>query len=312
MNSQLLEFSFWENPKFKKSLFALLLPILAASLFFIQPTKTFAANGARIGGSNFSAPSIPRTKSYNSFNSRGYRSNIGLPFFIPIYGLGGGAFGLLLLLGISGVIANTLRNNINSPSSESLLQKESQTSTLIQLQIALLSTAKNLKSTLTQLAQSANTSDAQGLKKVLEETSLAILRSSELWVYGNLEYAQIPIKNVENTFNKLSINERSKLKGESISNFSGKIDEIYFPDEQKKPEEQINEFIVVTILMASNQTLSIKDSSSSEGLKDSLKKIGSISNSDLLALEIIWQPEGDAEILSQEELVTSYPNLKHL
>ena len=30
------------------------------------------------------------------------------------------------------------------------------------------------------------------------------------------------------------------------------------------------------------------------------------------ALEVIWQPEGQGDVLSAEELVTAYPNLKHL
>ena len=35
-------------------------------------------------------------------------------------------------------------------------------------------------------------------------------------------------------------------------------------------------------------------------------------STDLIALEIIWQPEGEGDVLSSEELVTTYPNLKHL
>jgi uncharacterized membrane protein len=33
---------------------------------------------------------------------------------------------------------------------------------------------------------------------------------------------------------------------------------------------------------------------------------------DLLALEVIWQPEGEGESLSSAELVTQYPSLQHL
>ncbi len=33
---------------------------------------------------------------------------------------------------------------------------------------------------------------------------------------------------------------------------------------------------------------------------------------DLLALEVIWQPEGAGEVLSSEELITAYPDLQHL
>ena len=50
----------------------------------------------------------------------------------------------------------------------------------------------------------------------------------------------------------------------------------------------------------------------SEELKTSLRILGSISSNDLMALEVIWQPDGRGEVLTAEELVTAYPNLKHL
>jgi len=37
-----------------------------------------------------------------------------------------------------------------------------------------------------------------------------------------------------------------------------------------------------------------------------------VPSNDLLALEVIWQPEGAGEVLSTEELLTAYPDLKHL
>jgi uncharacterized membrane protein len=37
-----------------------------------------------------------------------------------------------------------------------------------------------------------------------------------------------------------------------------------------------------------------------------------VSADDLLALEVIWQPEGIGEVLSTEQLITAYPQLSHL
>ena len=49
-----------------------------------------------------------------------------------------------------------------------------------------------------------------------------------------------------------------------------------------------------------------------ENLQLNLRNLGSISSTDLIALEVIWQPDGQGEVLSAEELVTAYPNLQHL
>ena len=58
--------------------------------------------------------------------------------------------------------------------------------------------------------------------------------------------------------------------------------------------------------------MTLKAIGSSEGLRESLRILGSTSSSDLMALEVIWQPDGAGEVLSAEELVTAYPNLQHL
>ena len=73
-----------------------------------------------------------------------------------------------------------------------------------------------------------------------------------------------------------------------------------------------NEFIVVTVLVASRQTVKLKKADSGEALRETLRILGSTSSSDLMALEVIWQPDGTGDVLSADELVMAYPNLQHL
>jgi uncharacterized membrane protein len=47
-------------------------------------------------------------------------------------------------------------------------------------------------------------------------------------------------------------------------------------------------------------------------LRETLQKLGAVGEEDLLALEVIWQPEGAGEVLSSEELLTAYPEMQHL
>ena len=68
----------------------------------------------------------------------------------------------------------------------------------------------------------------------------------------------------------------------------------------------------VSYTKASKSSLNIKESNNSEELRETLQILGSLSSADLMALEVIWQPEGAGEVLNAEELVTAYPNLKHL
>ena len=150
------------------------------------------------------------------------------------------------------------------------------------------------------------------MQEILQETCLALLRNEDLLVYANAEQGNVPFQAAESTFNRLSISERSKLKKESVSNFDGEVNISTASKETESESVQKNEYIAVTFLIASKKNIAVKESISFESIKDNLKDLGSTSSSELIACEIIWQPQGEREMLSSEELVISYPNLKHL
>ena len=299
----------------RKIFILLVIPGIILFTVFISPEKSEAANGGRIGGGDFRPPSIPQSSSYRS-NPRGYgnyRGGIGFPFMFPLLGFGsGGLFGFLILMAISGIIVNTLRgtNELTSTSfnSKEDVQPSTNPATMIQLQIGLLASAKKIQKDLRKLANTADTSDKDGLQTVLQETTLALLRQPELWAYGNIEMGTVPFNSAESTFNRLSLNERSKLNAEITSNYSGKINVNGTAEQKAGTSNAINEFIAVTILVAAINNQSINH----QELIESVKVIGSISANDLIALEVIWQPEGEGDSLDKEELLTKYPNLKYL
>jgi uncharacterized membrane protein len=51
---------------------------------------------------------------------------------------------------------------------------------------------------------------------------------------------------------------------------------------------------------------------SADQLRTALSALGAVPASELLALEVIWQPDGAGDVLSADELITAYPQLKHL
>ena len=181
---------------------------------------------------------------------------------------------------------------------------------IAQLQVGLLASARDLQQDLRGLAASADTSSNAGLQRVLQDTTLALLRHPDLWVYASAEVGQVPFAAAESTFNRLSMTVRSKLSREVTSNVAG----------QKLADrpglvgnaDAASDYIAVTVLVASRSRLTLKALKADEDLRESLRLLGSVSSTDLLALEVIWQPEGAGEVLSTEELLTAYPNLQHL
>ena len=73
-----------------------------------------------------------------------------------------------------------------------------------------------------------------------------------------------------------------------------------------------SDYIAVTLLVATRRRLSLKGADTAEELRETLQQLGAVGADDLLALEVIWQPEGAGEVLTTEELLTAYPELQHL
>ena len=307
----------------------LVVPVLMVGLLIAAPRPSFAASGGRIGGGSFrSAPSIPRNYGggmrggygggMRGGYGGGYRSGgMGFPFIIPIFGFGGGGlFGFLILMAVAGALVNAVRGSVGpslggSSGLPTTTSRPDGPVSIAQVQVGLLASARELQNDLRRLASTARTGDSAGLQLVLQETTLSLLRHPDLWVYSNGELGQVPFATAESTFSRLSMQERSKLERELTVNVGGRR----FNESSTLAVGKsgaTSDFIAITLLVASRRRLPLKGANTADKLRDTLQQLGAISADDLLALEVIWQPEGAGEVLSTEELLTAYPNLNHL
>jgi uncharacterized membrane protein len=312
----------------RRTLVGLALPLLVLSLLLWQPQPSLAASGGRIGGGSFRSapmPSAPRSYGggggriggggYRGGYSGGYRGGyyggggIGVPFIVPFFG-GGGLFGFLVLMAVVGLVLNALRGAGTATGSDGGLVRAEPPVSVVQLQVGLLASARQLQNDLRALAARSDTSSSSGLQLVLQETTLALLRHPDLWVYANAENGQVPFASAESTFNRLSMTQRSKLARELTTNVAGQRGN-HLP-EAAGDSDASSDFIVVTLLVATRQRLALKGAGSAEQLRSSLQVLGGLSSTDLLALEVIWQPDGAGESLSTEDVLTNYPDLQHL
>jgi uncharacterized membrane protein len=318
----------------------LALPVLLSGLLLGAPHPAEAASGGRIGGGSFrSSPSMPRSygggggslnRSYGG--SGGYRGSyggyrggygggfgggIGFPFLVPMFGFGGGGLlGFLVLMAVVGLVVNALRglgsgSLAGGGAGTGASPAAAGAVSIAQVQVGLLASARELQDSLRSLAASADTASSSGLQRVLQETTLSLLRHPDLWVYANSEAGQVPFTSAESTFNRLAMQERGKLSRELTINVGGR--------RSSEPvavavgrSDATSEYIAVTLLVASRRPLALAGSDSAEQLRDSLQRLGAVGADDLIALEVIWQPEGAGEVLSSADLLTAYPNLQHL
>ena len=308
----------------RRLLSGLMVPALVLTLLLALPQTSQAASGGRIGGGSFRSAPMPRSYGGGGYRGgyrgggyqRGYGGGFGFPFVVPFFFGGGGLFGFLILMAVVGLLVNAVRGgggaslpagmqggSIDRAPSDGPVS-------IAQLQVGLLASARELQQDLRDLAGQADTSTSSGLQRVLQDSTLALLRQPDLWVYANAEVGQVPFQAAESTFNRLSMTERSKLRSEVTSNVSGTVSAN--AGGKAGDADAVSDYIAVTLLVASRTRLSLKPVNGSEELRETLRILGSVPSSQLLALEVIWQPDGAGDVLSADELITAYPQLKHL
>ncbi|MEM8503138.1 MAG: DUF1517 domain-containing protein [Cyanobacteria bacterium P01_D01_bin.1] len=306
---------------------------LVAVLVFSQADGAFAArSGGRIGGGSFRAPSrsysTPSRSRGPSSYSGGYRGGygggyypgggFGFPFILPFVGGGGigGLFGIFVTIAIINFIVRSFREagfggegGVDTYSSNPIVS-------VARLQVGLLADARSLQADLTQLAETADTSDSAGLAKILQETTLSLLRHPEYWAYADIDSDQTRLLSAEQAFNQLAIAERSKFTKESLSNVNAQISQAKTTaalnsSGELAMAEAPGEYIVATVLVASQGKIDLPQATTStEDVRRAINTIGAISSEQLMAVEVLWTPQVSGETLTADELIAEYPNLQ--
>jgi len=294
----------------------------ALALVVLAPQPADAASGGRIGGGSFRSAPMPRSYGGGGYSGGGYQrgfgGGIGFPFIVPFFFGGGGLFGFLVLMAVVGLVLNAFRGGGGGGQALPAGMRGGDLGSyqpdgpvaIAQLQVGLLASARELQRDLRGLAASSDTSSSSGLQRVLQDSTLALLRHPDLWVYANAEVGQVPFQAAESTFNRLSMTERSKLAGEITTNVGGARG--VASSASAGDADATSDYIAVTLLVASRSRITLNPVNGSEDLREALRVVGSVPSDQLLALEVIWQPEGAGEVLSADELITAYPDLKHL
>jgi uncharacterized membrane protein len=313
-----------------KSLFAI---GLVLTLAFSNADGAMAArSGGRMGGGSFRAPA----RSYSSpsrtyapsgggyYGGGGFGGGFGFPFLLPFFGFGGGFGGLFsILIFIS--IANFLVQSFRSAGggTDELGNSTPTNVSVARLQVGLLAEGRGLQSELDSLARTVNTDTATGRAQVLQESTLALLRHPEYWVYAGAESQQTRLEAAESKFNQFSLAERSKFSEETLSNFNNQIRQS--GSNQTLSSTQVNgalvaddltqapgEYIVVTVIVGTQGKLQLPTVKNSEDLRLALRQIGGVSSEQLLAVEVLWTPQANGDTLTADDMLAGYPDLRSI
>lgn len=305
--------------------------LIAIIIFFTNPSQALAKRGGgRVGGTSFrsspsrSMPSVSRsnrsypTNTYNSYNygggyGGGFGGGGGL-FFLPflIGGGGGSLVGLLAIAAIAGVVLQAVRNS----GAENFFSNKTEDVTVSKIQIGLLSSARQLQQDLNRLALESDTNTSAGLALLLREASVSLLRHPEYWVYANSASENTKLELAEQKFNSLAMSERSKLNAEVISNFNNRRLQASAQTADGGADlsfEAPSEYIVITLITATTgSSPKLPQVRSSEDLNLALSTVGATSEEELLAVEILWEPQSENYTLTADQVLSIYPSLTRI
>jgi len=291
-----------------------------------------ARSGGRMGGGSFRAPA----RSYSSpsrtyapsgggyYGGGGFGGGFGFPFLLPFFGFGGGFGGLFsILIFIS--IANFLVQSFRRAGGETneVGYDAPTTVSVARLQVGLLAEARGLQSELDSLALKADTDTATGRAQVLQESTLALLRHPEYWVYAGAESVQTRLEAAEAKFNQFSLAERSKFTEETLSNFNNQLRQSgsnkILPSLQENGElvgadlnQAPGEYIVVTVIVGTQGKLQLPTVKNSDDLRQALRQIGGVSSEQLLAVEVLWTPQASGDTLTADDMLAGYADLRSI
>lgn len=314
---------------FKRFLAGVFAVALAFTLIFTPADNAWAArSGGRMGGGSFRRSMPSRT--YSAPQTRGgpvgggyrggygYGGGFGFPFLLPFMAFGGGSgiFGLLIMLAIAGFLVRTFQSvlgggDATSGDSVGYSTPNSKVS-VAKVQVGLLAQARDLQKELNKIADTADTGTSAGRAKVLQESTLSLLRHPEYWVYGVTESAESGVDAAEAKFNQLALGERSKFTAETLSNVNNERNQKAndTATDLAKTDETSNEYIMVTIIVGAMGKLDLPKINDSQNLEQAIRQIGALGGDRLLALEVLWTPQAEGDTLSTDDILTYYPNIK--
>ncbi len=317
------------RPLFK----SLLLFGLVITLALGQADGALAArSGGRIGGGSFRAPSRSYgtpSRTYAPPGGGGYYpypgGGFGFPFLVPFFGIGGGFGGLftiLIFLALANFLLQTFRR-VSSGEVAEVDYSSNPTVSVTRLQVGLLAEGRGLQAELNRIAETADTNSPEGRAEVLQETSLALLRHPEYWVYAGASTKQARLTSSEAEFNRLSLAERSKFTEETLSNVNnqlkaanpkGTLQAAEKSGQLDNPTRLITEgpgeYIIATLLAATLGNVQLPPINNSDDLRQALRQIGGIPSDNLLAIEVLWTPQAEGDTLTSDDLLAEYADLK--
>uniref|UniRef100_A0ACD5WX54 Uncharacterized protein n=1 Tax=Avena sativa TaxID=4498 RepID=A0ACD5WX54_AVESA len=276
----------------------LVLALLLAAAFI--PHAALAASGGAMGGrsSSSSGSSSSSSKRHSYYSSRTTYVSVGTPTPRRVATNVGDRPGTVFWAMVVGFVLLVA----------AAMYYGRPRTTVVKLQVALLGWAKPFQQELNEIAERVDASNRRSYKLMLTETICSLSRHKDCCIFSSLS---VDVKNGtdswEEHFDGISIEERSKFEEETLYSMEGiKRTKEY----SKKQDGSTNEYIVVTIIVAANGALKFPEITRPADLEGVVKKLNSIRARDIRGIHVLWTPQEENDVLTEEKLLADYPHLR--
>jgi len=287
-----------------------------------------AGTGGRMGGGSWGSSRSSSSSSYSSSSSRSYSSSSSSfggsrssSYSSSYSGGGGGDFSpalLLLLLGGGLVVAifwaATQASSSSSSSSFDYSSVVSPYAPIDAVDVSVLRVAvdgrarKFIQTELARIGKAADTATEEGRLSMLREVSLLLRRVRDAWVYGGA--VNEPMRTMEAAkvaFDRHVDDARARFTKETITNVQGQLAQADGGQFTPRSDEGAGLILVSLIIATRSELFTVSKIGDGEDLRKALEASSNRTASDLVAIEIVWQPSEDADRLSSMELEAKYP-----
>ena len=211
------------------------------------------------------------------------------------FGMGFGLPTPLLLFFLGGLFLTSFRSSRGiEPASDTATAALS-----VQLACYCDSRGDSLAGKLQNIARGADPDSYEGLQALVSDTCLAMLRSSQDWLAGRTasSTAGLLSNDVEPTYNKLVVQERSKWESEQRS---------LRRDAPGQPT-----YLVATLVVLLRKGRALPEISSTSDLREAIQQLASevAVEDNLIGAEVLWTPEDNNDVMDRDDMFLNFPEL---
>jgi uncharacterized membrane protein len=165
-----------------------------------------------------------------------------------------------------------------------------------------------------RVATSCDTASAAGRARLLRKAAAAVRDVERAWTHiACRDLGWTAADAAETAFDRASADMRARFDCELVRNADGLVTTRPAPTDGSARDGQDPGVLVVSFIVVARRAVSaVEDSHDRASIRAALDDLGALGESELVAVEVVWSPAADQDLMSVAEMEASYPELERI